>query len=570
MKSFLLILFFSIGFWTALTSQNKISGSVKNEVVFTSSNLPIVVLETHGQIIRNEPKITVDMGIIYNGDGVRNNLIDPQNNYKGKIAIEIRGSTTQWFPKKQYAVETRTDSGADTAVALLGFPAESDWILSAPYTDKTFFREVLIYWLSAKIGHYASRFKFCELVLNGEYMGVYILFEKVKRDKNRVNISKIAATDSTGDDLTGGYILKIDKEDGSGNDGWKSIFSPYLNAPQKIYWQYHYPKPEDITLKQKAYIKNYITAFETLMYSQTYADSLTGYATIIDVQSFVDYFLLNEMCKNVDAYRLSSFFYKNKDSKNSKLFIGPVWDYNLAWGNSDYYNASLTPDWHLLYLSNNSSFLKNDMFQLPFWWKKLYADKKFQRQFAERWFALRQNEFSLSTIFNFIDSLKTVSNEARIRNYLRWPILGTYVWPNYYIGYTYDDEINYFKNWITGRFSWMDKELLKIVEVEEMAEERPGTFELFQNYPNPFNPETVIRYQLAPHYLPKGETSVFVSLKVYDVLGNEIASLVNEIQHAGTYQVEFGTQKSEVSSGVYFYQLRAGNFVKTLKMILLR
>lgn len=560
MKSLLLIIFLSFGFCVLLISQTTISGSNENQVVFTSSNLPIVILETHGQTIKNEPKIIVDMGIIFNGEGVRNNLTDPQNNFKGKIGIEIRGSTSQWFPKKQYAVETRTVADSDTSVSLLGLPTESDWILYAPYTDKTFFRDVLTYWLSASIGRYASRFKFCELVLNGEYMGVYVLLEKIKRDKNRVNISKITAADSTGDNLTGGYILKIDKEDGSGNDGWKSIYPPYLDAVQKIYWQYHYPKPEDITPQQKTYIQNYIYDFETLIYNPNYADPLTGYAAIIDVPSFVDYFLLNEMCKSVDSYRLSVFMYKDKDSKNPKLFMGPVWDYNIAWGNANYYDASLTYGWHISYLSNNTSFLRDDQFQVPFWWKKLVADKNFQKQFAERWVTLRKNEFSISTVFNFIDSLRSVTNEARIRNYERWPILGTWVWPNYYVGQTYDDEMNYFKNWITERFFWMDTELQKIVEVHESAEERPASFELFQNYPNPFNPETVIRYQLP----------VFskVSLKVYDVLGNEIAVLVNEYQNPGAYVAHF--KANQLSSGIYFYQLKAGDFLQTRKMIVLK
>jgi hypothetical protein len=566
MKPIFLTVFLSLGLCVLLISQTAIPGTNENQFVFTSSNLPIVVLETHGQTIRNEPKITIDMGIIFNDEGVRNNLTDPQNNYKGKIGIEIRGSTSQWFPKKQYAVELRTNINTDTTASLLGLPAESDWILYAPFTDKTFFRDVLTYWLTANIGRYASRFKFCELVLNGEYMGVYVLFEKIKRDKNRVNISKITVADSIGDNLTGGYILKIDKEDGSGNDGWKSIYPPYLEATQKIYWQYHYPKPEDITPEQKTYIQKYIEDFETLIYNPDYADPLTGYASIIDVPSFVDFFLLNEMCKSVDAYRLSAFMYKDKDSKNRKLFMGPVWDYNLAWGNSDYYDASLTYGWHISYLSYNTSFLQGDMFQVPFWWKKLVNDKNFQKQFAERWFALRQNEFSISTIFNFIDSLRSVTDEARIRNYERWKILGTYVWPNYYIGQTYNDEMNYFKNWITERFSWMDAELRRIVDVHETSEERPSSFRLFQNYPNPFNPGTVISYQLA----------VFskVSLRVYDVLGNEITTLVNEEQQAGSYNYELrsatGGRNYELSSGIYFYQLRTGNFVQTRKMVLLR
>ncbi|MCK9212474.1 MAG: T9SS type A sorting domain-containing protein, partial [Ignavibacteriaceae bacterium] len=155
---------------------------------------------------------------------------------------------------------------------------------------------------------------------------------------------------------------------------------------------------------------------------------------------------------------------------------------------------------------------------------------------------------------------RSVSDEARIRNYQRWPILGTYVWPNYYVGKTYDDEMNYFKNWIIERFSWMDTELLRIVGLEETAEEKPSSFGLFQNYPNPFNPETTISYRL----------SVFskVSLKVFDVLGTEIAILVNGNQNPGAYETHF--KSNQLSSGIYFYQLRAGNFIQTRKMIVLK
>jgi hypothetical protein len=560
-----------------LRGQDKIAPSNTKLVSFTSSNLPIVVIETHGQTIVNEPKITVDLGIIFNGEGVRNNLTDPQNNYKGKVGIEIRGSTSQWFPKKQYAVETRTESGGDTAVSLLGFPKENDWILYAPYTDKTFFRDVLTYWLSARIGQYASRFKFCELVLNGEYMGVYILLEKIKRDKNRVNISSIGVTDNAGDSLTGGYLLKIDKEDGSGNDGWRSLFPPYFEASQQIYWQYHYPKPEDITPQQKVYIQKYIDEFETRVYNPDYTDTLTGYPSLIDVSSFVDYFLLNELSKNIDAYRLSAFLHKDKDSKNPKLKMGPIWDYNIAWGNANYYDASLVYGWHISYLSTNLNFLQTDQFQVPFWWKKIVADPNFQKKYAARWFQLRQNEFSITNIYRFIDSLKTITNEAQPRNFQRWPILGKWVWPNYYVGQTYADEVTYFKNWIKDRCGWMDAELRTIIKVDETEPQFPTSFELFQNYPNPFNPETVISWQCA--------VGGHVTLKVFDVLGNEIATLVNEVKQPGRYETEFQpvrlrrsnrqlasgiSANSGYASGVYFYQLHAGNIFLTKKMILLR
>ena len=175
-----------------------------DSVVFTSSNLPIFVINTNGQTIVNEPKIIVDLGIIYNGEGVRNNITDPFNHYNGKIGIEIRGASSQQYPKKQYGFETWDSSGEEIDVSLLGLPEESDWILYAPYADKSLMRNVLAYSLSNKIGRYASRSRFCELILNGEYMGVFVLFEKIKRDKHRVDISKLTEADTTGDALTGG------------------------------------------------------------------------------------------------------------------------------------------------------------------------------------------------------------------------------------------------------------------------------------------------------------------------------------------------------------------------------
>ena len=129
------------------------------------------------------------------------------------------------IPKKQYALETQDDLGNNLNVPLLGMPAENDWILYAPYSDKSLIRNVLAYKLSWDVGRYASRTRLCELVLNGDYRGLYVLMEKIKRDKNRVDISTLNPDEITGDDLTGGYIIKIDKSAGESVRGW---YSPYL------------------------------------------------------------------------------------------------------------------------------------------------------------------------------------------------------------------------------------------------------------------------------------------------------------------------------------------------------
>ncbi len=548
---------------TSLFILGTVSISVVSAQTFTSSNLPIVVINTNGQTIVDDPKITADMGIIFNGEGKRNTITDSLNHYNGKIGIEIRGSSSQMFPKKQYGFETRDSLGASVDVSLLGFPSESDWILSAQYNDKTLMRDVITYSLSNSIGRYASRTRYCEVLINGEYRGVYMLFEKIKRDKNRVNISKLDSTGVTGDALTGGYIFKIDKLDITGNEGWYSTFAPFTGAKQKILYQYTYPKPEDITEAQKTYIKNYMFNFEVNMMMPAYDDTITGYSKILDVSSAVDYFLINELTKNVDGFRLSFYLYKDKDSKNSKLFLGPYWDYNHGFGNSDYYAASLINGWQLTYLTTNPTFMSTDQFQPPFWWGRLLQDKVFMGKVRLRWIELRKKQFLLNKINTVIDSLVVHLSESQQRNFIKWPILNTYVWPNAYVGGSYTNEITYLKKWISDRTNWMDIELTGsplVVAVENIN--APMEFTLLQNYPNPFNPTTVIEYHLA-------EKSN-VTLTLYDVLGKKVASVIDDEQDAGVHQFQFSSTRFQLSSGIYFYQLRAGRYSAQRKMVILK
>ena len=147
---------------------------------FTSSNLPIVVINTNGQAIQDDPRIVCDMGIIDNGFGNINSINDPFNDYNGKISIEYRGSSSQSFPKKAYALETQDAIGNNNNVSILGMPVENDWILYAPYTDKSLMRNFLTFYLGRRMNNYSPRTVYCELVVNGDYRGVYVLMEKIK------------------------------------------------------------------------------------------------------------------------------------------------------------------------------------------------------------------------------------------------------------------------------------------------------------------------------------------------------------------------------------------------------
>ncbi len=425
----------------------------ENAVDFTSSNLPIVVIDTEGKTIEDEIRIRVNMGIIHDESKPRNALSDPFNVYDGKIAIEFRGSTSLFFPKKQYALETQDENGEKINVSLLGMPSENDWILHAPYSDKTLMRNVLAYKLYADMGWYSTRTRFCELVLNGEYMGVYVLMEKIKRDDNRVDINELNINDNEGDALTGGYIVKIDKEGGENTIGWFSSFPENLSERNTIYYQYHYPRQDDITEPQKEYIQNYIYTFEKVVNSSRYNHPVHGYDKYINANSFIDYFIINEFAKNPDGFRLSVYMHKERDSNDGRLRLGPIWDFNIAFGNNHFRQCQYIYGLIVYYASNHQRL------ETPFWWEKLLTDEKFANKIYNRWYQLRQDVLSTERVLGYIDSVAVYLDEAQQRNFTRWDILGQYIWGNHFIGNTYAEEIQYLKGWVRDRADWLDNNI---------------------------------------------------------------------------------------------------------------
>lgn len=419
---------------------------------FSSSNLPLVLINTNGQGIVNNPKITAEMGIINNGIGIRNYAIDPFNDFDGLIGIELRGNSSLGFPQKSYALETRDSLGNNLNVSLLGLPPENDWILYGPYTDKSLIRNVLTFKIANEMGGYASRTVFCELLLNDEYQGVYVLMERIKRDVNRVNIAAMTPNDSTGDALTGGYMMKIDWV---ASDGWTSAYPPVPPNTQNntIFIQYVYPKDDSITVKQKNYIQAYVDSMEDALVQSTFANPITGYRKYADAASFIDYYLVNEISKNVDGYRLSTYFYKERNSLGGKIRMGPVWDYNLAWRNADYCNAQSTSGWAY----NITNYCQAD---IPFWFGRMLQDTTYANQLRCRYNQLRTTVLDTAYLFSYIDSVAAYLNEAQQRHYVTWPILGVYVWPNPSpIPTTYAGEISSLKLWIYQRLLWMDSQL---------------------------------------------------------------------------------------------------------------
>ena len=426
--------------------------SLAQQTILTDSNLPIMVIltdidpDTNLPIdIPDEPKVLATMQLIYRPDGTRNYLTDITNdtflNYNGRIGIELRGSSSQVLEKKPYGFTTlMEDDESNNNVNLLGMPSENDWVLNSLAYDPSMVRDYLSYTLSSNMGNYAPRVKYIEVIVNDDYKGVYILTEKIKRDSDRVNLTKIADFDNTAPEVTGGYIVKADKINGDDEVAW--------TMPNSGGWEtnflHHYPKTEDITGQQADYIENifYDLATQTNPANTSISD---GYPSIIDIPSFVDYMIMAELASNPDAYQFSTFFHKDRAGK---LRAGPIWDYNLSFGNDLFvfgFDRSFYDIWQFEFENTGAKF-----------WKDLFQEDSFNCYIAKRWLELTaiNQPLNFVTISNLIDEYFNLLAESQERELQRWPPEDG--WPT-----VADQEENIIemKVWIENRINWMNNNI---------------------------------------------------------------------------------------------------------------
>jgi hypothetical protein len=404
-------------------------------------------------------------------------------------------------------------------------------------------RNSLAYYLGSQMGRWAPRTRFCELYIDDDYKGVYLLIEKIKLDINRLDIETLNPEEVSGPDFSGGYILSIDRPE---EYYW---ISPYKgsNYYGNIIINYIYPDYEIMPNQQKHYIKNFVTYFEDALFSDQFRDPLFGYRAWADPASFIDYLLINELSRNVDAYRLSAFLYKDKDEK---LMMGPIWDFDLAFGNANYYDAFNTQGWMM------NSVGTFDEFQIPMWWDRLMEDDFFNFELKRRWEELRKGPFHLDNIFGFIDSVSVLLANAQENNFYRFPVLGSYIWPNYFVGDTYEEEIDFLKEWITLRVQWMDAEIAQLSNTKKFP--LANTYEIYA-FPNPFSEKVTIRIMLYD--------SAMVTVIVYDLYGRAV---YNSEMYCSSGITDFIMTDNKILGlpGIYIYEVRLnGKKFKMGKMI---
>lgn len=412
---------------------------------FISSNLPIIDIRVTSSPyggrpveIPDNPRVIGQMKIIKRPEGQRNFLTDKDSmqylDYSGFITIEVRGSSSQTLPKKPYALTTvKSDFVSNNNVSLLGLPKENDWILNALAFDPSLIRDFLIYNITNQTGNYAPRGHFCELVINGDYKGLYILLEKIKIDENRVNLLKMTNLDNSEPEISGGYMIKSDKSTDNDQIAWFMNGAPFI---------YDTPKPLLITAKQKSYIYKQFTSFQETMNSQN-SNVTNGFPSFIDIPSFVDFMLINEIASNVDAYHLSTYFHKDR---NGKIKAGPVWDFNLTFGNDLF-------AWGLDRSHTNVWMFDNVDLNGAKFWKDLYSNSTFKCYMAKRWKELTESNQPLNydKICLQMDEYVSLLSESAKRENERWGTVGNQV-----------DNVEEIKVWLKERMKWLDAKFVNL------------------------------------------------------------------------------------------------------------
>lgn len=400
--------------------------------------------DAKGSTIQNDEMVFAKVEYFNSNNG--NNHLTDTAEVSEKALIRTRGRSSRSHDKKGYYLKFKEENLIDNKkISLSGMTKDSDWVLHGPFLDKTLIRNYLSYNLAGEIMDYSPNVRFSEIFINGEYQGLYILTEKVGyNDEGRI---KVTETDPKMTSTS--YIVALDTGSKdelhrletfnyyTGKNGRSSRLSEQLEII--------YPSTT-LTEVQKEYIQDDISKFEKALTSFDSADKKLGYPSFIDVQSFVDYFIINEFTMNSDASRLSTYFYKDI---RGKMKIA-VWDFNSAFDN------------YIPSMSEPHTFLMTD----KFWYKYLVKDRKFIDAVVKRYEALRETFLSDEYLLNYVDETIEYLGPAIERNYEKW-------------GYTFDEEydmlegsernsrnyeesVNQLKDMIVERGVYLDENIEKL------------------------------------------------------------------------------------------------------------
>ena len=392
---------------------------------YPASGLPIVKIKTNqvvGPAMDKSSYVEGSLEII--GDGNFEGLEETNMKIKG------RGNSTWWIC---------TDASAGAVVgkcpyqvkfgdktSVLGMPEDKKWVLLAEKSDKSMIRNKIARYMGELSDlEYTPNAEYVELFINEDYQGTYLIGQKVEESSNRVDI---------GDD---GYLIEIDTDANNRIDSDDIIFKPTIWSSIHTDGVFNIKDPDiDYGSDEFHLIENYINEFESVLYSNNFDSAGSGYESYIDVDSLIDWFLINEIAKTVDARWYSSIYFSYIPGE--KIKMGPIWDFDLSYGNLNYSDAQYTSEF---YIKQNN------------WIDKLYQDEVFVEKVKIRYSYYHSK---LDDIKNKIDEFAKYIDKSQKANFERWDILGVYVWPNPVYDLTYEEEVERLKNWIEERMNWLN------------------------------------------------------------------------------------------------------------------
>lgn len=361
--------------------------------------------------------------------------------------IKLRGNSTLHQPKKSWNLKLTSKS------KVLDMPSDKGWILLASYDDKSMMRQYLGYELGLTLNNtgFTTQTRFVNLFMNGKYNGVYLLMEKIKIGKNRLNIQSfedIYAADPNNINFSGGYIMELDSRQANYNGD-----EPANVVFQGGNWWFAFKDPDDgflvgdLSTGAKNYMSNFFNRFRDSLNNVSSGE----YKKYIDIDSFVDWYLVMEIMKNLDAAGNTSIYcYKVADTvvngvttEQGKLYMGPLWDFDISSGNMNYSDSCMRTDgWHI----RNS-----------FWYGNLFNDPTFVQAVKERYTQWRKSGFNPLTLIRNTEANVNVAMED---NFDRWDMLSMYFWPEPQVRHSYAAYVDHLYKWIDARLSWLDTQYL--------------------------------------------------------------------------------------------------------------
>jgi len=449
--------------------QNQSFVRVAPDVLAFSSNLPLVLLHTPGTrpMVKAETLVPGSITTFEPEADTRRASFRSIPAHDGRMGIRIRGSTSAEQPKKSYKVETwgGAPDDQDQNVPLLGLPADSDWVFYAPYRfDLAFIRNAVMFSLSRQLGHWAPRTRYVEVFLADrgktvsmeDYVGVYVVIEKVKRGKQRLAIANLGPRDNDDASVTGGYIFRFDRL-GTGEKGLVAGQGPGARWTQECpagvattcrqpsAFVLDDPGEKDITPAQHTYLKRTLDDFANRVAGRQAYDGL------IDVASFIDHHIMQTFSKNPDALMFSAFFHKDR---GQKLRAGPLWDLDRTLGVASDPRVTDPRQWDGTPVQ--IPYRPTNVFNFGFW-GGLLRDPAFSRPYWQRWNALLVKELGTANLHALVDAeAAALGPEAPARDVRRWPQFGPRKSLSAPLGSgTHADEVQIMKAWISARVAWI-------------------------------------------------------------------------------------------------------------------